>query len=96
MHELELAWGKMPKEFGRHPVEAFREHVWVSPFYEDDIPKLRDLLGADHILFGSDWPHAEGLADPTAFIDDIPGFDAVEVRKVMRENAWALATPQPV
>ena len=25
---------------------------------------LRDLLGADHILMGSDFPHAEGLAEP--------------------------------
>jgi predicted TIM-barrel fold metal-dependent hydrolase len=94
MHELELTYGKMPNQFSRDPAEAFREHVWVSPFYEDDIPLLRDLLGADHILFGSDWPHAEGLAEPTAFIHDIPGFADEEVRKVMRDNAWALATPR--
>jgi predicted TIM-barrel fold metal-dependent hydrolase len=68
--------------------------VWVSPFYEDDIPLLRDLLGADHILFGSDWPHAEGLAEPTAFINDIPGFSDDEVHKVMHDNAWSLATPR--
>jgi predicted TIM-barrel fold metal-dependent hydrolase len=95
VHELEVTYGKMPNEFARHPVESFTEHVWVSPFYEDDIPLLRDLLGADHILFGSDWPHAEGLAEPTAFIDDIPGFSDDEVRKVMRDNAWSLATPRP-
>lgn len=94
MHELEITYGKMPNEFRRDPVEAFREHVWVSPFYEDDIPRLRDLIGADHLLFGSDWPHAEGLAEPTAFIKDIPGFSDDEVRKVMRDNAWALATPR--
>jgi predicted TIM-barrel fold metal-dependent hydrolase len=93
MHELGLTYGKMPNEFTHHPVDAFREHVWVSPFYEDDIPKLRDLLGADHILFGSDWPHAEGLAEPTAFIKDIPGFTDEEARKVMHDNAWELATP---
>ena len=84
----------MPNEFRHDPVEAFCEHVWVSPFYEDDIPRLRDLIGADHLLFGSDWPHAEGLAEPTAFIKDIPGFSDDEVRKVMRDNAWELATPR--
>jgi predicted TIM-barrel fold metal-dependent hydrolase len=94
VHELELTYGKMPNEFAQNPVDAFRDHVWVSPFYEDDIPKIRDILGADHVLFGSDWPHAEGLADPTAFIHDIPGFTDEEVRKVMRDNAWELATPK--
>jgi len=93
--ELSITFGKMPQEFTRDPIETLREHVWVSPFYEDDLPLLKELIGADHLLFGSDWPHAEGLADPTAFIHDIPGFSAEEVRKVMRDNAWQLATPQP-
>jgi predicted TIM-barrel fold metal-dependent hydrolase len=92
VHELELTYGKMPQEFRRDPVETFREHVWVSPFYEDDIPGIRSLIGADHVLFGSDWPHAEGLADPTAFIHDIPGFDPADVQKVMHDNAWNLVT----
>jgi predicted TIM-barrel fold metal-dependent hydrolase len=65
----------------------------VAPFYEDDISLLKDLIGADHLLFGSDWPHAEGLAEPTAFIDDIPGFTADETRLVMHDNAAALAAP---
>jgi len=93
--ELSITFGKMPQEFTRDPIETLREHVWVSPFYEDDLPLLKELIGADHLLFGSDWPHAEGLADPTAFIHDIPGFSAEEARKVMRDNAWQLATPQP-
>jgi len=76
-------------------VESFQEHVWVSPFYEDDLPLLKDLIGADHLLFGSDWPHAEGLFDPTAFIKDIPGFTADEARQVMHSNAWQLATRAP-
>lgn len=93
--ELEITYGKMPHEFSKNPVETFREHVWVSPFYEDDLPLLKDIIGADHLLFGSDWPHAEGLAQPTAFIDDIPSFTADEVHKVMYSNAWQLATLQP-
>ena len=95
VNELRITFGKMPQEFRRNPVESFCEHVWVSPFYEDDLPLLKDLIGADHLLFGSDWPHAEGLADPTAFIHDIPGFSADETHKVMYTNAWHLATLQP-
>lgn len=95
LRELQITFGKMPQEFARNPVESFCEHVWVSPFFEDDLPLLKDLIGADHLLFGSDWPHAEGLADPTAFVHDIPGFSPEERQKVMHDNAWQIATRQP-
>lgn len=62
----------------------------AAPYYEDDISRLRDQIGVEHLLFGSDFPHAEGLAIPTDFIHDRKGFDEDEVRRVMRENARAL------
>ena len=56
---------------------------------------LRDAIGAERILFGSDYPHAEGLADPASFVKDLDGFSADEVRLIMRENALALSRPRP-
>ena len=79
-----------PQEFESDPVEQFKRHVSVAPYYEDDIPRLRDQIGVEHVLFGSDYPHAEGLEIPTDFIHDLKGFDDDEVRRVMRENARAL------
>ena len=90
---LKKAYGQMPFAFQQDPVEAFRRHVWVSPYYEDDLPRLRDEIGADHMLFGSDFPHAEGLADPTEFVDDLRGFTPEDTRRVMRENGLALTRP---
>ena len=77
------------------PIETLRRHVYVAPFYEDDLAELRDLIGIDRIIFGSDYPHAEGLADPISYVDDLTaaGFDAVEVDKVMYANAASLAVP---
>ena len=83
-----------PYAFAEDPVETFRQHVWVSPYYEDDLPALRDAIGADHILFGSDFPHAEGLADPIAFVHDLEGFTDDEIRLIMRENGFALTRPR--
>ena len=40
--------------------------------------------------FGSDWPHAEGLADPVAFVEDLEGFSEDETHAVMRDNGLAL------
>lgn len=90
LRNLRDAYGKMPFAFGDHPVEQFRRQVWVAPYYEDDMDLLEDAVGIDRLLFGSDFPHAEGLAEPTAFVEDIPGFDEAETRAVMRENVRAL------
>ena len=88
--KLEKAYAQGPHAFGGDPVEQLREHLWVAPFYEDDIRLLADSIGVDHVLFGSDFPHAEGLADPLAFVNDLPGFTDAEVHQVMRSNALAL------
>ena len=96
LRNLADGYGKMPMVFERHPVEQFTEQVWVAPYYEDDMTLLRDTVGIDRLLFGSDFPHAEGLPMPTDFIDDIEGFAPDEVKAIMRDNVLALIEPQPV
>lgn len=88
--KLKKAYAQGPHAFGGDPVEQLEEHLWVAPFYEDDIRLLADSIGVDHVLFGSDFPHAEGLADPLAFVNDLPGFTDAEVHQVMRSNALTL------
>jgi predicted TIM-barrel fold metal-dependent hydrolase len=44
----------------------------------------------EHVLFGSDWPHGEGLADPQSFMIELDGFGEHAVTRVMRENALEL------
>jgi predicted TIM-barrel fold metal-dependent hydrolase len=51
------------------PSDIFRNHVYVNPFHEDDIVGLVDAIGADRVLFGSDYPHPEGLAQPLEYAD---------------------------
>jgi predicted TIM-barrel fold metal-dependent hydrolase len=94
--KLKKAYGQHQHAFAEDPMDTFRRHVWVSPYYEDDLVALRDTIGADHILFGSDWPHAEGLFEPTDFVHDLKGFTSDEIRLVMRENGLQLITPRPV
>jgi predicted TIM-barrel fold metal-dependent hydrolase len=95
LRNLRDGHGKMPFAFTEHPVDQFRRAVWVAPYYEDDMAKLRDLLGVDRLLFGSDFPHAEGLPEPTDFVKDIPTFSDDDVRRVMRDNVLELITPRP-
>jgi predicted TIM-barrel fold metal-dependent hydrolase len=90
LRNLKDAHGKMPFAFQRHPVEQFKEQVWVAPYYEDDMDRLKDVIGVDRLLFGSDFPHTEGLAEPTQFVKDIPTFTPEETKAVMRDNVLEL------
>lgn len=72
------------------PSDMFRQNVWVAPFFEDDIVGLARLIGAAHVLNGSDYPHPEGLAQPLEFVEELEGLTDDEVRLVMRENFTAL------
>ena len=90
---MKKAYGQMPMLFNTDPVKSFREHVWVSPYYEDDITELKRLIGADRILFGSDFPHAEGLGQPMAFVEDLEGLSAGDIRLIMRENGYEFVAP---
>jgi predicted TIM-barrel fold metal-dependent hydrolase len=59
----------------------------VSPFHEDDIGALIDAIGVDHVLFGSDFPHPEGLAEPCSYLDHLPaGLSDHDVARVMGGN----------
>jgi predicted TIM-barrel fold metal-dependent hydrolase len=87
--------GQTPQAFAEDPIATFRRHIWVAPFHEDDVAVLRDLVGADRLLMGSDYPHAEGLAEPTSWVDELAGFSDAEIRLVMRENALGLSRRRP-
>jgi predicted TIM-barrel fold metal-dependent hydrolase len=93
--KLKKSYGQAPYAYPEDPRETFRRHVWVSPYYEEDLAALKETIGVEHILMGSDWPHAEGLAEPTSFIKDLRAFDYSddEARLVMRENGLGLTRP---
>jgi predicted TIM-barrel fold metal-dependent hydrolase len=76
-----------PKSFPNDPVDTLREHVWVAPYCEEDLTALANKIGVERILFGSDWPHGEGLESPLSFTDELKEFSESEVRKIMRDNA---------
>jgi predicted TIM-barrel fold metal-dependent hydrolase len=77
---------KMPQDFLEDPVEVFRRNVHVSPFWEEDLVALGELIGVDHVLFGSDYPHPEGLADPVGYVQQLAGAPDETVRKIMGGN----------
>lgn len=72
------------------PSEIFREHVYVAPYHEENIPALVELIGADRVVLGSDFPHPEGLAHPRDFAAGLSDLSDEDVRRIMRDNGRQL------
>ena len=86
LHDLEDAYRKMPQAFPEDPIAAFKRNIFVHPFHEEDPVGLVRLLGADRVLFGSDYPHPEGMSDPLSFVDELDGLPDDDVRNIMGGN----------
>lgn len=72
------------------PSEVIKQRVFVSPYHEEDIVALVGTIGASQVLFGSDWPHPEGLAEPADFAQSIRALVDHEQEMIMRENLRGL------
>ena len=86
---------KMPGYFSEDPAETFRRHVWINPFWEDDVNETVSLMGADRVVFGSDWPHIEGLPSPLDYAVELKDLEPGQQRRVLLDNAVELNQRQP-
>jgi predicted TIM-barrel fold metal-dependent hydrolase len=48
------------------------------------------VIGVDNVVFGSDYPHPEGIADPISFVDELTGLPDDQIAKVMGGNLGRL------
>ena len=87
--------GRMPGYFKQNPLELFRQHVWINPFWEDDPNLIASIVGADRVLFGSDWPHIEGMPHPLDYVGELSQFSAADRQLIMRDNARELSVLAP-
>ena len=94
-HRLDALGHKMAGWFPEDPVETFRRHVWINPFWEDDVHDLLDLMGPERILFGSDWPHIEGMPLPLDYLEELTGLEQKVLDLVRRDNAAELNELRP-
>ena len=86
---------KTPGYFSEDPVETFRRNIWINPFWEDDVNETAAAMGADRVVFGSDWPHIEGMPKPLDFVAELEQFSDDDRRKILLTNAEELTVPRP-
>lgn len=83
---FEEAYRYDPSVFDEDPVEVFCRNIYLHPFHEEDPVAVADMVGVDHILFGSDYPHPEGLSDPISYVDELSGFSDDDIARIMGGN----------
>ncbi len=85
-------------EFKRPPSEYLREQVWGCTFFEEFAPqRLLDVIGADRVMFETDYPHPICLyGNVREKIDAALADHPPEIqRKVLFDNAAALYQVDP-
>ncbi len=70
----------------RRPSEIFREHFVVAPYPEENIDRVLEVVGPDCLVFGSDFPHPEGLPDPVSYVRQLEHLPETTQRAIMRDN----------
>jgi predicted TIM-barrel fold metal-dependent hydrolase len=75
-------WGKLD----RRPSEYFREHCFVAPFPEENVDRVIEMVGTQPIVFGSDFPHGEGLPEPEMYLGQLKNLSDDDTKLVMRDN----------
>ena len=97
MGRIETAFKRYSKEVDiksdRLPSDAYKEHVYIDTL-SMHAPAIRcayEYLGADHLLFGTDYPHrASGTVEGNLDTLDKVGFTDKEKKKIFARNAVEL------
>ncbi|MCU1356999.1 MAG: putative TIM-barrel fold metal-dependent hydrolase [Acidimicrobiales bacterium] len=92
---LQVVGRKMNGWFPEDPVETFRRHVWVNPFWEDHVDDVIDAVGVQRVIFGSDWPHIEGLPEPLDYVAEVKHLAEHDQKRILADNAAELTLLRP-
>jgi predicted TIM-barrel fold metal-dependent hydrolase len=81
---LKRSYEASPVLFDEDPFEVFKRNVYLHIFHEPDPKGLLDMgIPADRLMFGSDFPHPEGMADPLNYSEVVSGLSSEEQELIM-------------
>jgi predicted TIM-barrel fold metal-dependent hydrolase len=84
VNRIRSLYERSPVLFDEDPFEVFKRNVYLHIFHEPDPKGLLDLgLPADRLMFGSDFPHPEGLGDPLAYSEVVEGLSQEDQELIM-------------
>lgn len=77
-------------QLSERPTAIARRHILVAPYPEDDVEALVAAVGHEMIAMGSDYPHAEGMAEPSDFQKLVDALPEDQQRWILRDNGMRL------
>jgi len=86
IQKLQKLYDRTPDLFDEDPMVTFKRSIYVHPFHEEDPIGLVELIGSDNVVFGSDYPHPEGLFDPVTWVDELEALPESDQAKIMGGN----------
>jgi hypothetical protein len=86
LEQFERAYDRAPMLFDENPLDVVRRNVFIHLFHDPDPIEAVRLLGVESSMWGSDFPHPEGLRDPLAFTEEITSLSDDDQRAVMGGN----------
>ncbi len=87
MNALGHSYAKQPHLYAEDPVAVMRRNIWIHPFFEEDPMELVKVVGTEKVVFGSDFPHPEGLANPLSYAKQLKSLPDVDIQRIMGGNA---------
>jgi predicted TIM-barrel fold metal-dependent hydrolase len=86
VRQFQEAYERAPQMFEEEPMAVLRRNVFLHVFHDPDPMELISMVGVDNCMFGSDFPHPEGLRDPLAFCEEITSMSQADQERVMGGN----------
>jgi predicted TIM-barrel fold metal-dependent hydrolase len=83
LKQFQKLYDRSPRGFDEDPMVTFRRSIIIHPFFEEDVLNIVELVGADNVVFGSDYPHPEGLSEPLSFVEEIEPLSDMDKAKIM-------------
>jgi predicted TIM-barrel fold metal-dependent hydrolase len=90
LRQFQAAYDRTPQLFDEDPMEVLRGNVFIHLCQEKNPLELIAELGVENSMFGSDFPHPEGMRDPLAFSDQITSLSLDDQKRVMGGNLAGL------
>jgi predicted TIM-barrel fold metal-dependent hydrolase len=95
IENLKQVYAVSPGSFDEDPLVTLKRAVYVHPFHEEDPLGLVAAVGADNVVFGSDYPHPEGMFDPITWVDELETLSVADQAAIMGGNLAKLMGVDP-
>jgi len=94
--KMEVSKKRAGNYYKEDPLELFKQHCWINPFWEDDVKEVIGYMGADRVILGSDWPHMEGTSQPLDILEELEDVSVSDQEKILFGNVTELNTLRPI